>query len=556
MVQKNKHSYTQLRTIGGSEFKEMLTGASHYFKSKIEIINALNVFPVPDGDTGTNMGLTLSAAVEGMMSAESGTIAYMADLAAQSSLLGARGNSGVILSQFFRGLSRGLRGKEEAGALELAKAFQYAVVMAYRAVSQPVEGTILTVAREMAKGAKKASRKDPILMELFQVALDSGHKALENTTEQLPALKEAGVVDAGGYGLVVFIEGCLRTMSGEKYESEDHGISMGLPGKEEAVDLKPPGELVFNYCTELIVKGMNMRPQRLKEALTDLGDSLMVVGDSKIIKVHIHTNHPGDVLEQCLKRGSIHRIKIDNMLDQHRQAHRTDDKALPDISHVDSPSPKDVSLISVCNGAGLNKIFEGLGGIVINGGPTMNPRVKDFIDTVQSLEGKAIILPNDKNIRLAAEQAVQMINRDAAVIPTVNIPQGIAAATAYNALSSFEENIENMNTRLDEVKSGFITYAVREGKSRSGSFDKGDIIGLVENRIAASGKRPNEVLLKIVKEMVDPQQDEIVSIIHGEDISPPEAQEIGKKLEGIFPELEIEILEGAQPLYFYYIAVE
>ena len=545
------------RDIGGQEFQQLLSAASLYFATKVEMINALNVFPVPDGDTGTNMWLTLQSAAEVADKSVEFGLGRAADMAAAGALMGARGNSGVILSQFLRGIARGLSGKERAGARQLAKAFQYGVVLAYRAVTKPVEGTILTVAREMARGGKKASREDPSLGELFEVVVEAGKKALERTTEQLPVLKEAGVVDSGGCGLVVFMEGMLKAARGEYIPSEAEGISAAASG---SIAPAPEQELLtFNYCTEALIKGTGIRLHRLKEELDPLGDSLMVVGDENVARVHIHTNHPGEVLELCLKRGSLHKIKIDNMLDQHREAFPGLQDAQGNKYDPGEPgkvAQGSIGLVAVCSGQGLEVIFRDLGcHRIIAGGPTMNPKVRDFVDAIRDFENEVIILPNDKNIRLAAEQAAQMISRNVAVIPSNNIPQGIAAAMAFDPDAALERNAEEMTERCKDIKTAEVTYAVRASSLSGLFFEKGDIIGLMGGRVAAAGKSKAQVLLAVLKALVK-DGDEVISVIYGEEVTEKEAEELCREAEDRFPDQEIEFLSGGQPLYYFYVSVE
>lgn len=538
--------------IGGEEFKILLAGASRYFASKVDLINSLNVFPVPDGDTGTNMWLTLQSAVENIEHASGELdVGRVADMAAAGALMGARGNSGVILSQFLRGLARGLSGKERAGIPQLAKAFQYAVVMAYQAVTKPVEGTILTVAREMAKGGKKAAKENPSLGELLEDVINAGHAALERTTEQLPVLKEAGVVDSGGCGLVVLMEGFLKVSRGDVIPVVSETESF----KEQnfmthAVDTKL---LAFNYCTEALVKGTSIRLWRLKEDLEPLGDSLLVVGDENVARIHIHTNHPGEVLEQCLKRGSLHKIKIDNMVDQHHQSFVDHPKV--GVEPVESGN-QGVGLVAVCSGQGLEEIFRNLGcNRIIAGGPTMNPTVQDFVDAIREFNNDVLILPNDKNIRLAAQQAATMINRNVAVIPTNNIPEGIAATMAFNPEAGIEQNREEMTERMSEIKTAEITFAVRDSNISGLSLKKGDIIALMGGKVIASGESKADVLLRVLDAMVEDKH-EIISIVYGFDVTESEIPIMESEVCSRYPGKETEFLYGGQPLYYFYVSAE
>jgi DAK2 domain fusion protein YloV len=542
-----------IRCVGGAEFKQMLAGASWHFETKVEMVNGLNVFPVPDGDTGTNMWLTLKSAVDSLEQAGELDLGKAADMAAVGALMGARGNSGVILSQFLRGLARGLAGKESAGIPQLARAFQYGVVMAYRAVTKPVEGTILTVAREMARGGKKASKENPSLVELLEVVVQAGWDALERTTEQLPALKEAGVVDSGGCGFVILFEGFLKVARGETLSPPEE---ISVPYSREKVQAAGGEEklLAFNYCTEALVKGTNIRLHRLREDLEPLGDSLIVVGDDKIARIHVHTNHPGEVLELCLKRGTLHKIKIDNMLDQHREGISSMQVSQGD-KREEQMSPG-LGLIAVCSGFGLEEIFRNLGcSRIIAGGPTMNPKVQDFVTAIREFEDGVLILPNDKNIRLAAEQAANMVNRNVAVISSNNIPEGIAAAMAFDPDAGLKENQEEMVERIQDIKSAEVTYAVRSSTVGGLSFDKGDIIGLMDGTVAAAGKSKAGVLLELLEVMVQ-EEDEIISVVYGEDVAAEEAKELQQEVEERFPDKEVEFLSGGQPLYYFYVSVE
>ncbi len=545
-VSKNKSK------INGQDYKSMLITAYSWLENNVEKINDLNVFPVPDGDTGTNMSLTLKSAVESIIDKKNNNIGQIADIAAENALMGARGNSGVILSQLLRGLARGFNGKEIANALDVAKAFQYGVVFAYRAVSKPVEGTILTVAREMARGAKKVSKKEQLLEVQFGEAVKSGYIAVERTKEQLPALLEADVVDAGALGFVIIIEGCLAGLKGNVEGLEIKNIEKV---KKNYVEDSCEESITFPYCTELIVKGSNIRINSLRNELQELGDSLIIAGTQNMVKVHIHTNQPGKVFDKCIRRGSLHDIKVDNMLDQHRKTinFENDNKQVIKGNKI---KEDEINLIAVGNGSEVENIFKSMGAsIVIKGGATMNPQVKDFVQAIRSVKGDCIILPNDKNIRLAAEHAAQCINKKVEVVPTKNIPQGIAAAMSFNSHDGLKENIQEMQERLSEVKTGEITFAVREGSYKNIKFNKGDIIGIVEGEISSAGKKPLDVLHDIIEKMVD-EDNEVITILYGEDISEKQEQDIQIKLEEKFTDFEIEVLQGGQPLYYFLVLVE
>lgn len=543
-------------SIGGADFRKLLAGASRHFATKVEMMNALNVFPVPDGDTGTNMWLTLQSAVDSVNHLGEADLGRVADTAAMGALMGARGNSGVILSQFFRGMARGFSGKERASIPQMAKAFQYGVVMAYRAVSKPVEGTILTVAREMARGGKIAAKEGSTLGKLLEDAFEAGQIALDRTTEQLPVLKEAGVVDSGGCGMLVLLEGFLKVANGETIaeisESEVYQPQEGL------ADASEHRLLTYNYCTEALVKGTNLRVRRLREDLEPMGDSLIVVGDERVAKVHIHTNHPGEVLELCLKRGSLHKIKIDNMLDQHRETSSFKGDPAGDGTDIKAPpeETQGVGLVAVGSGPGIEEIFRNVGANrIISGGPTMNPTVQEFVEAIRVFRNGVVILPNDKNIRLAAEQASTMVNRNVAVIPTKNIPEGIAATIAFDPQASVEENLEAMTERIKEIKSAEITFSVRDSTISGLSLGKGDIIGIMEGKVAAAGESKEQVLLAVIEAMVG-EDDGIISVIYGADVGQTQVEALEREIKARYPDLDTEFLSGGQPLYYFYVSVE
>jgi DAK2 domain fusion protein YloV len=543
-------------SISGADFQKLLAGASRHFATKVEMMNALNVFPVPDGDTGTNMWLTLQAAVDSVNRLGDADLGRVADTAAIGALMGARGNSGVILSQFFRGMARGFSGKERASIPQVAKAFQYGVVMAYRAVSKPVEGTILTVAREMARGGKIAAKEGSTLGKLLEDAFEAGKIALERTTEQLPVLKEAGVVDSGGCGMLVLLEGFLKVAKGETIaELSEAEVYQPAEGLTDASEQK---HLTYNYCTEALVKGTNLRVRRLREDLEPMGDSLIVVGDDKVAKVHIHTNHPGEVLELCLKRGTLHKIKIDNMLDQHRDTGFFKGEHAGDVDAVKTSAEEaqGVGLVVVGSGPGIEEIFRNVGANrIISGGPTMNPTVQEFVDAIRVFSNGVVILPNDKNIRLAAEQASTMVNRNVAVIPTKNIPEGIAATMAFDPQASVEENLEAMTERIQEIKSAEITFSVRDSTIGGLSLEKGDIIGIMEGKVAAAGESKEQVLLAVIEAMVE-EDDGIISVIYGADVGQAEVEAIEREIKAKYPDMDAEFLSGGQPLYYFYVSVE
>ena len=563
--------------LSGDDLRNMFLQATQYFEHYKEVINELNVFPVPDGDTGTNMALTLQAASLELQDVSFATcsIGEISRIAARSALMGARGNSGVILSQLFQGIARGLTGKEKARLTELGRAFQYGIVYAYNAVSRPVEGTILTVAREIARGSRAAIQNNINVAELLGVAISSGKKALERTPDLLPVLKEAGVVDAGGLGLIVFLEGCLQSMS--RHSSDQ----MHLTGTEKAAKDFPPlisrdtgtaGENAslqedfdtrFPYCTELIIKGPAVSVPSLRISLESMGDSLLVAGDVGVVKVHIHTANPGSVLETCLACGSIHDIKIDNMLDQFKKTRWSDGTAQPyqGMTIVSKPqqeaTPLEIGVVAVAAGAGFAAIFESMGvDIIVPGGQSMNPPVKDLVDAILKVNAeKIIVLPNNSNVQFAAEQAVKLVDKEISVIDTNSLPQGLAAILAFDREKSLADNFVEMCLRARQVKTLEVTYATRDASVNGVTVKKDEVIGLTDGTLLLSGLTINKTVLELLRGVLD-EEEQIVTLFYGQDITESEADELVQMVENDFPQIELELQHGGQPLYYYLLSVE
>lgn len=555
--------------LDGNDLRHMIMEACKYFEKYKEAINDLNVFPVPDGDTGTNMSLTMSAAAKDLQTLESNSIGEVARVAAYSSLMGARGNSGVILSQLFRGIARGLSGKENARIPELGRAFQYGIVYAYNAVSKPVEGTILTVAREIAKGSRAAIQTPLEFTDLLRIGIESGKKALERTPEMLPVLKEAGVVDAGGLGLIVFLEGCLHSMlkrtaqeQGTTYIDEDDTFTLVEVSKQP--DSKNASAGIFEefdpsipYCTELIIKGSGMSSQKIRQSLEPLGDSLLVAGEDELVKVHIHTGHPGDVLEVCLAQGSIHDIKIDNMIDQFKETQwsRRSNEVKPPKT---AAKVGGIGVITVSSGEGLAAIFSSLGSDkIISGGQSMNPSVKEIVDAILEVPSEhVIILPNNSNIRLSAEQAADLVEeKDVMVVDTRSLPQGLAAMLGLDKKKTLLENHQEMCERAKQVKTGEVTYATRDANVNNIKVTKGSIIGISDGDLLVSGSSVEGAARDLIKTIIS-DEDEVLTLFYGQDITGKEAQEIVEILSGEYPDLEIELQYGGQPLYYYLLSIE
>jgi DAK2 domain fusion protein YloV len=530
--------------LTGSDFRRMIVGAYKTFMREHEYINSLNVFPVPDGDTGTNMLLTLKAVARAVSEAPESGIGSLSKRAADSAIMGARGNSGVILSQIFRGIARGLAGKEQAASSEVAKAFQYGVLYAYRAVSKPIEGTILTVAKGIAKGAHRAVREDLSFMDILSQAIEAGEVELQKTPELLPILKAAGVVDAGGKGLIVFLAGCLEGLGGEYTSPEadlDKTLRVIAAGQED-VDLSHP------YCTEFLVKHCIVNTAEARKTLLAMGDSLVVAEGSDFMKVHIHTSRPGVVLETAMAWGTLHDIKIDNMADQHQQRHGS----LPTSS-----GRSNIAIISVAAGDGLAEIMQQMGASkVILGGQTMNPPVEDFIDAVHQGAGeKYIILPNNKNILLAVAQVKKLLGDRVEIVPTENVPQGLAALVAFDEKLAIAENVKRMTAQMNEVKAGAVTTAVRDSIVEGRKVAAGKIIGVLGNKVVVDADDVGTALLRMVESLVE-EDDEVVSLYYGAGLNEQEARALADDLSTKIPRFEVELYPGGQPHYHFIISVE
>lgn len=536
----------------------MLLAGSENLTAYKQLVDALNVFPVPDGDTGTNMSLTVQAAAREVENLKKLEITSLAQAASNGALMGARGNSGVILSQLFRGFSHVLENADKVDGLIIAKAFHNAAEVAYRAVIKPVEGTILTVARAAAKGARDAAIKENDYEKVIENALQHAQIALDKTPTMLPALAQAGVVDAGGKGLCIFIEGALNSLSQEKYSSSElAGDTMitvpAIPKVEAKEVLTKPQELEFRYCTELIIKGENLSQELTRRALGGLGDSLLVVGTDSVTKIHIHTNFPGKVLEYAIGLGTLHDIKIDNMEEQHQEKYLADT-----ASPAFEEKQKEVGILGVCAGEGLAEILKSLGAdYIISGGQTMNPSTEDLVSGIKAVHAKNVfVLPNNKNIILAAEQAKKMLaDIKVFVIPTKNFPQGMSALLAYDPEKAVDVNFSRMEAAIKQVQTGELTYAVRESQYNGLDIQSGELLGIVNGNIVVKGSSMFEVAKDLVQALLS-NNGELLTIFYGSEIERDEADEMQNKLQEEFSELEIEIHYGGQPLYYYIFALE
>lgn len=554
-----------LRVIeAGLMQKAFLTAASRLDEKK-EWINELNVFPVPDGDTGTNMTMTMMAAEREVAALLNPDMESLARAISSGSLRGARGNSGVILSQLFRGFTRTITAADKVDVVTLANAFNQAADSAYKAVMKPKEGTILTVARGMAKKALEMAQETDDILEFAEKVIEYGDYILEQTPEMLPVLKQAGVVDSGGQGLMEVMKGALDGLQGKEPQRTVKVPAVPIQRSTgTAMDDIETADIRFGYCTEFIInveQAYNDGMEReFKAYLESIGDSLVVVSDEDVIKVHVHTNDPGLAMQKALSYGSLSRIKIDNMREEHQERIIKDaeKKAAAEISGIDAETQKPYGFIAVSSGDGLGEIFKGIGAdYLIEGGQTMNPSTEDILNAIERVRANTIyVLPNNKNIILAAEQAKNLVKDKAVyVLPSKTIPQGITALINFAPELSPQENFEHMTAEINKVKTGQLTYAIRDTVIDGLNIREGDIIGIGDQGMLAAGSDITGTALDTLRAMLD-QDAELVSIYYGADVSPAEADELLSKACSVCPDCEIELHYGGQPIYYYIISVE
>ena len=535
----------------------MISGANNLY-NKRKTVDELNVFPVPDGDTGTNMSMTASAMAKALSEVVTPSATKIADTMSYATLRGARGNSGVILSQFFRGISKSLKGLDECSSKEFADALMQGSNAAYKAVMNPTEGTILTVSREVAQSAVNTAAETDDLTEIIKKAVKRGYKTLAKTPDMLPALKKAGVVDAGGQGWLFFLDGVLEYLeSGDIIEAEEAVQQSSAPqtASQESIDTK---SIKFMYCTEFIIEKStpDVNVTSFRKAIENKGDCMLVIDDDEIVKVHIHTNNPGYVLERAVLLGSMINIKIDNMKYQHQSLINKDEKLASKAESVPEEA-KPYGFIGVCTGDGISSIFSDLGiDTIIEGGQTMNPSTDDFINDVGKINAETIyIFPNNKNIIMAANQAKDISDKNIIVIPTKTIPQCIGAMLAFSPDKTPESNESAMLKAVGNVKTGQITYAVRDTEIDDMEIHEGDILGISEKGIRTAGKDIKEITKQLIAGMID-DDSEFLTVYYGKDISPETADALSEELEELYPDLEIEVKYGGQPLYYYIFSIE
>ncbi len=537
-----------VKYIDNVTFKKMLLGAAANLENNKAIVDALNVFPVPDGDTGTNMNLTVQSAMREIGGLTESTITHIADAVANGSLMGARGNSGVILSQLFRGMAKGVKGAGKIDCKIIAESFKSASDTAYKAVMKPVEGTILTVARETAEKAMATYAEYEDVAEFLSSLIEQAKYTLDRTPDMLKVLKQADVVDAGGKGLVFLLEGALAALKGVEIKQEKIE-QVVIETEKEIAGFSSEDEIIFAYCTEFFIKNPTKSAEEFLSKIYDKGDSIVCVGDEKLIKVHLHTNNPGQVLAIAVKYGELLKIKIDNMKEQLRERIKNSSKK--------SREKKKYGFVSIGMGDGIQKVFTDLNvDVFLSGGQTMNPSTEDILEAAKDINAEhIIILPNNSNIILAATQAKEISDRSLYVVPSKSIPQGISAMLAFKEDKSVDENVQSMTDAVSEVKTGQVTYAVRDTVFNDMEIKKDEIIAISEGDIVAHGENPEEQTLELIKSMIN-EDSFLITLFYGEDVDKKIAEGLKEKIEEIAEECDVEVIYGGQPLYYYIISVE
>ncbi|WP_010096712.1 DAK2 domain-containing protein [Ornithinibacillus scapharcae] len=550
-----------VQKLDGITFSQMVLTGAHHLTNNAKKIDALNVFPVPDGDTGTNMNLSMTSGANEVKKTKSENISVVAQAFSKGLLMGARGNSGVILSQIFRGFAKGMENKSSLTTDDLAIAFDAGVQTAYKAVMKPVEGTILTVAKDAAKKAVEIAGEEDDIIIMMEKVLQEAKASLKRTPDLLPVLKEVGVVDSGGQGLVTVYEGFLAALKGEELPEGVDTVEMEDMVNAEhhkAQDFMDTSDIEFGYCTEFMVKfeeeKLHDNPfdeTAFRNELSQHGDSLLVVSDEEVVKVHVHTEYPGNVLTIGQRHGSLINMKIENMREQHTAivGDKKDQKVAKEKA--------DFGIVTVAMGSGLKNLFESLGAtVVIEGGQTMNPSTQDITDAIKQANAKnVIVLPNNKNIVMAAEQAAELAEDNVAVVTTKTIPQGISALLAFHPDEDLEVNKNNMLEASSHVKTGQITYAVRDTQIDGISIENGNFMGIADGKIVTTHKERFEAVKQLFQELIT-EDDEILTILSGEDVSEEEVKELVNFIEENYEDVEVEVHNGNQPIYSYIFSVE
>lgn len=558
-----------ITSLNGKRFAEMIIQGANHLAANAKMVDALNVFPVPDGDTGTNMNLSMTSGAKEVQNNVQEHIGKVGSSLSRGLLMGARGNSGVILSQLFRGFAKSIENKANINSQEFASAFEAGVETAYKAVMKPVEGTILTVAKDAAKQAVTSAKKQKDIITVMEDVVKEAKASLNRTPDLLPVLKEVGVVDSGGQGLVLVYEGFLAELKGEQLpETPSNILSMEeLVSAEHHMNVQGhinTEDIVFGYCTEFMVRleadKLAKKPfneEVFRNDLSEYGDSLLVISDDEVIKVHIHSEEPGNCLNYGQQYGSLIKLKIDNMREQHSSIVGETHAALKADS-AKAPKEKDeYGVVSVAMGSGISELFKSIGAkSVIEGGQTMNPSTEDIVKAIEEANAKnIIILPNNKNIIMAAQQAAQVVEGNVIVVPSRTVPQGMAALLAFNPAASAADNEKAMNEALSHVKTGQITYAIRDTSIEGLEIETGDFMGLVEGKIQVKNKNKLQAAKELLTQMMD-EDSEILTILYGEDVTGEELDELVSFCNEQFEDAEVEVHNGNQPLYSFIFSIE
>ncbi|HEE8768260.1 TPA: fatty acid kinase catalytic subunit FakA [Staphylococcus aureus] len=544
--------------INGKLFADMIIQGAQNLSNNADLVDSLNVYPVPDGDTGTNMNLTMTSGREEVENNLSKNIGELGKTFSKGLLMGARGNSGVILSQLFRGFCKNIESESEINSKLLAESFQAGVETAYKAVMKPVEGTILTVAKDAAQAAIEKANNTEDCIELMEYIIVKANESLENTPNLLAVLKEVGVVDSGGKGLLCVYEGFLKALKGEKVEAKVAKIDKDefVHDEHDFHGVINTEDIIYGYCTEMMVRfGKNKKAfdeQEFRQDMSQFGDSLLVINDEEIVKVHVHTEYPGKVFNYGQQYGELIKLKVENMREQHREVIRKEQHtAKPKMETVET------AIITISMGEGISEIFKSMGAThIISGGQTMNPSTEDIVKVIEQSKCKrAIILPNNKNILMASEQAASIVDAEAVVIPTKSIPQGTSALFQYDVDATLEENKAQMADSVNNVKSGSLTYAVRDTKIDGVEIKKDAFMGLIEDKIVSSQSDQLTTVTELLNEMLA-EDSEILTVIIGQDAEQAVTDNMINWIEEQYPDVEVEVHEGGQPIYQYFFSVE
>ena len=545
-----------IKVLDGSMLKNAFLSGANNLENNKKMVDDLNVFPVPDGDTGTNMSMTVMAAARQIETLDTNSVSKVAEIISSASLRGARGNSGVISSQLFRGFYKGLNKLDEVNSVQLAAALKNANETAYKAVMKPTEGTILTVSRETAEYAVRIASKTPDIVEFITLVAQHARKILDKTPDMLPVLKQAGVVDAGGMGLVTILDGCVKAAQGEAVELASGASVKVAPTVVNRTEIET-ADIEFMYCTEFIIaKTTDYSIDKFRSDISPKGDCMLVIDDDDVVKVHIHTNNPGFVLEQAVKIGEMESIKIDNMKIQHNEGVEVSEAPAPAPEKPAEPAKK-YGMVAVAAGEGMEQIFLEIGvDKMVEGGQSMNPSTEDILKAVEAVNAENVfIFPNNKNIILAAEQVEYLTEKKVIVIPTRTVPQGVSAVLSFDESAEPEEIKDMMMEAVSMVKTGSVTFAARDSEIDGMTIHENDIMGMEEGKITHLGSDPSDVVMELLGDMVD-EDSAMISVFYGSDVTEEQATELEAEINEKYPKLDCMVHSGGQPLYYYIISIE